>query len=292
MPQLPSILKWLDLALVAAGGLILLVFLLGWAIRGCRDPLRGAPIRANRLSLVHVWICLVVYILGWSIGGSIGSQTAPAGARQEWVDLRSGIIGATVAQVLVIIAVLMVSRTAFLGGLRGLGLGRRSISFDILAAVAGWLVALCVCGLIVLAVELAIARLWPEFTPPTHTVFQMLDDAGTGPLLRALAMLSAGLLAPVGEELLFRGVLQTSLRRALPPRHGSRRHRWLAIFVVAVLFGAMHSATPQHVPALVALGVILGFLYERTGSLTVPVLLHILFNGKSLLWYQLQTVLG
>jgi hypothetical protein len=67
------------------------------------------------------------------------------------------------------------------------------------------------------------------------------------------------------------------------------RHRWLAVLITAVLFGMMHFNVPQHVPPLIVFGFILGFLYEKTGSLYVPVLVHVLFNGKSLLWYQLHT---
>ena len=66
-------------------------------------------------------------------------------------------------------------------------------------------------------------------------------------------------------------------------------HRWLAILVTAAVFGLMHVGTPQFVPALVALAIVLGFLYERSGSLLVPILVHMLFNGRSLLWYELQS---
>jgi membrane protease YdiL (CAAX protease family) len=54
--------------------------------------------------------------------------------------------------------------------------------------------------------------------------------------------------------------------------------------VVGVIFGAMHGPTPQHVPALMVFGCILGYVYERTGSLVLPILVHMMFNGKSLLW--------
>src|SRR5690606_13618209 len=95
------------------------------------------------------------------------------------------------------------------------------------------------------------------------------------------------LLAPLSEELLFRGIFQTGLRRLLPGRPGSVRHRWLAILLASLVFGLMHLAVPQHVPALIVLAVILGYQYERTGSLVVPIFVHILFNAKSLLWHWL-----
>jgi membrane protease YdiL (CAAX protease family) len=61
----------------------------------------------------------------------------------------------------------------------------------------------------------------------------------------------------------------------------------VAVGAAAVLFGLMHWGTPHHIPALIVLGLILGYAYERTGSLRVPIMIHILFNAKSLLWYAL-----
>ncbi len=40
-------------------------------------------------------------------------------------------------------------------------------------------------------------------------------------------------------------------------------------------------ATRPFIPALIVLGLILGYLYERCGSIVVPILVHMLFNGKT-----------
>ena len=70
------------------------------------------------------------------------------------------------------------------------------------------------------------------------------------------------------------------------------RHRWWAIGVTAVLFGLVHYTTPHHVPALAAFGFVLGYLYERYGSLTVVMLVHMLFNAKTLLYEFLRHAVG
>jgi membrane protease YdiL (CAAX protease family) len=106
--------------------------------------------------------------------------------------------------------------------------------------------------------------------------------------MRFAAIASAVILAPLGEECLFRGIIQTAFKKIVPPRLGSMYHRWLAIAATAGIFGLMHAGTPQYVPALIVLGVLLGYLYERTGSLWVVIAVHLLFNAKSLLWYHLQ----
>jgi membrane protease YdiL (CAAX protease family) len=284
----PAILDWLDYLLIAAGAAVIVGVAIRWTRAGGGDPLRGSPIRRNTLSLPEVWICLTTYLLGWWIGGALSRMFTPPGLSPEELLERQGIFGAAAAQLLVITSCLLVARRAFPAGWPGLGLNRRPLRADLVTAVAAWLASLAICGLIVLATDHLILLFFPEFKPPAHTVFKLLEDPATGRPIRLLAIFGAALLAPIGEELLFRGILQSSLARVLPARYGSLRHRWAAVIVVGVIFGAMHSPTPQHIPALIAFGLILGFLYERTGSLRVTILVHMLFNGKSLIWYELQ----
>lgn len=81
------------------------------------------------------------------------------------------------------------------------------------------------------------------------------------------------ILAPLAEEILFRGFLYAWLKSHWP--------RWMALLVTAVLFGAMHQHWPVFLP-LFLLGILLGFLYELTGSLWTCIGLHALFNAVTL----------
>jgi membrane protease YdiL (CAAX protease family) len=93
-------------------------------------------------------------------------------------------------------------------------------------------------------------------------------------------IVTAAVLAPFAEELFFRGIL-------LPALAGRFRSTWAATMVTAIAFGAMHYAVPQTVPALIALGLALGYVYLRTRSLTLSILIHMVFNAKSILWLAL-----
>lgn len=291
MPEYAAIisfgqLPWLAqiyVLLLTAGALVLLCALVSWSRTGMHDPLRGSPLRANHLGLQHVWLCLAGFFVGLWIGAGIERLLAPRAPESV-----ASIVGSSASNVLVIIVCLGVGHYTFLGGLRGFGIGRRSAGVVVGYAVAGWVAALAVCEGVTWIVLVVLRWIAPHYTPPEHTVFQALQDPAVPSWIRVIAILGAAVLAPVGEELMFRGVLQTGLKKVMPCRPGWLIHRWLAILVTAALFGAMHSGTPQYVPALIALGLILGFLYERTGSLLVPILLHMLFNGRSLLWYSLQ----
>jgi membrane protease YdiL (CAAX protease family) len=305
MPLPRTNLEWIDLGLHVTGGLIILTALLIplWRRLTGRppDPLHGAPLRINDLTPLQVWGCFIINFLGASVG-AYAARRIFAGAPPESLRAREGILGANIAQVLTIAAVLSVAAGAFRGRLKGFGLGRRPLRRDLLWAVPACLAGIASTTALVWLTDLAIRRLWPGFEPPSHTVFQTLEDPETPGWMRVLAFLGAGVLAPISEELLFRGILQSSLVRLAgilarrqpgspapidyrPIRWAWRR--WIPILVVGAIFGAMHSVTPQNVPALMVLGVLLGFLYERTGSLTLPILVHMLFNCKSLLWYVL-----
>jgi membrane protease YdiL (CAAX protease family) len=82
-----------------------------------------------------------------------------------------------------------------------------------------------------------------------------------------------GLLAAVGEELLFRGVVLRILFDGLKNIH-------IAILLSALIFSALHFQFYGFLPRTV-LGLIFGYLYFWTGSLWIPIVLHFVFNGAT-----------
>ena len=80
-------------------------------------------------------------------------------------------------------------------------------------------------------------------------------------------LLTVGILAPIAEELIFRGVIYSWLR--------TRLSMVLAIALNAGLFGMIHMGYPLPLMALVALmGAVFAWSFEKTGSLWVPIVLH------------------
>ncbi len=82
------------------------------------------------------------------------------------------------------------------------------------------------------------------------------------------------ILAPVSEELIFRGGIYRILMRYST--------RWVALLLSSAFFSIIHGYTYTFVPLLV-LGLFLSFAYERTGRIAVPILVHGLFNLSSVL---------
>jgi sodium transport system permease protein len=89
------------------------------------------------------------------------------------------------------------------------------------------------------------------------------------------ALLVTALVPAVVEELFFRGYLFTALRTALRP--------WTTVLLTALLFGLFHIVTGGLAwPRLLVttlLGVVLGWVRLRTGSVLPGVLVHLLHNG-------------
>ena len=84
----------------------------------------------------------------------------------------------------------------------------------------------------------------------------------------------AVILAPLAEELIFRGAIYGFLKR--------RFSRWLALFLSAFAFALLHANLASFLP-LLFLGIVLALVYEASGNIRVPILLHALFNAHQLL---------
>jgi len=90
-----------------------------------------------------------------------------------------------------------------------------------------------------------------------------------------LVVVSVVVGAPIVEEIIWRGGVQSALRR-IPGLGG-----WGAIFGAAALFTLMHlgDAAPHTLPTIFALAVAIGVVFERTGRLGAAICMHAGFNA-------------
>lgn len=89
-----------------------------------------------------------------------------------------------------------------------------------------------------------------------------------------LALVS--LLAGIGEEMLFRGFLQTLFAGFVNEPFG--------ILAAALAFGMVHAMSRAYAVVATLVGVYLGVLYAVTDNLVVPVIAHALYDFIALLW--------
>jgi uncharacterized protein len=100
---------------------------------------------------------------------------------------------------------------------------------------------------------------------------RVVEDLGadTNKFLLVVGALVVIVVAPVCEEVFFRGILFAVLRQRMP--------LWPAAVIDGVLFGFVHGSLVI-VPILAALGVVFCYVYERTGSIFPTIALHALNN--------------
>jgi len=114
------------------------------------------------------------------------------------------------------------------------------------------------------------------FTPEQDTILEDVNFDQT--TLTAIATIFLIVVAaPITEETLFRGLFFGALRTRAP--------FWVAAGASGVLFGAVHLPSGDFaVAGLLALfGIVLAWLYEKTGSLGPPILLHMANNSLAII---------
>lgn len=163
-------------------------------------------------------------------------------------------------------------------GFRKIGLVPRWPWRDVRWGFYAGVIGLGLAGSAALLVNFISTRLGHPVDPVAHEALQTLRDEFSTALLLNL-IISAVILAPLTEELLFRGVFQTSLLRLF------RGARWPALLIAAIVFSLLHWSVVTSWHALVplfVLGLVWGVLYERTGSLLAPILAHAIFNAANI----------
>jgi len=111
------------------------------------------------------------------------------------------------------------------------------------------------------------------FQRTPHKIENLLQESHSASDMIQVAI-SAIVIAPIIEELAFRGILQPWLRRVA----GS----WPSIVLTSAIFAIAHfDAWPAPI-ALFVLALFLGYLAHRTTSLVAPMILHAVFNGVNL----------
>ena len=107
---------------------------------------------------------------------------------------------------------------------------------------------------------------------------KMLNVNNISGLIINLIMIAA--LAAIGEELLFRSILQSSLIRVCKNAH-------IGIFITSAIFSFIHFEFYGFLPRLV-LGLLLGYMFFYSRSIWVPMIMHFVNNGTAVVLYYLN----
>jgi membrane protease YdiL (CAAX protease family) len=255
-----GVLMILGIVLALAG-----LIILARGVFGSRGfgPYAGLPERPwgiwEGLELVAAWLVLwMVLVTGASVAAAIVFPRALAEGI-GWLAL-TYVPYALAAFLIVLWFVVAVAPRGT--GLRSIGWRPAKIGASIANGIGAYAAALPV----VLGMSFVALRFFPQ-SPPNPVEAAMTEAHGWGARLVFLFVLCV--LAPVVEETLFRGGL-----------YGGMRKRWslpAAALASGAMFAAVHLSGVNFVPIL-ALGVALAMIYERTGSLVPGMIAHGVFN--------------
>ncbi len=142
------------------------------------------------------------------------------------------------------------------------------------ALVWGCLAALPMLGALALTDRLPF---WP-FSDVADVVDRLIQPLFAKSTIAELAVISA--LAGIGEELMFRGLIQVGLARWI----GGPLGVWIALAVASTLFGLLHPMNWAYVLLAAVMGLLLGGLWIVTGNLLVPIVAHAVYDFLALLW--------
>lgn len=175
-------------------------------------------------------------------------------------------IGQYVSYVPILVAIFLLLPWTAARSLRALGLG--GIDGKTLFAGAAGAIAMYAVTIGAANLEFAFTHAKPQ--EAAVSLFSSNHDVALGISFGVLA----ALVAPFVEELIFRGFLFNAILRYTP--------FWVAAVVSGLVFGMSHGSPTAFFP-LACSGVVLAYVYYRTGSLTASMVTHGLFNTVNVL---------
>lgn len=222
---------------------------------------QGGRVEDNWVSGTDAVVAVVLTIWFLMLG-----REALLGAGERTIEFADIATGAVLyASIVIFLLGLLVYRNLSPAGIFGLS-GERF--FPVLGRS---LLALAAAYPVLLLVQAMVYGVAGTDVQPQEVV-RFLQEAST-PRDRIAVMVMAVVVAPVAEEVIFRGYLYPVGKRYLGP--------FLSLAVTGILFAILHGHAAS-VPALFTLAVCLGLAYEKTGSLLVPMIMHAVFNAVSI----------
>lgn len=114
----------------------------------------------------------------------------------------------------------------------------------------------------------------------TEIMERFVNVTSIGGLILNLFMIAG--LAALGEELLFRSIIQTSLIKVCRNAH-------IGIIIASAIFSIIHMEFYGLLPRFV-LGMLLGYMYYYSRSIWIPIAMHFANNGTIVFLYYLNNI--
>lgn len=264
---------------IVLGVIAVLILFLGWKKGFFHLEEKPWPVA---ITLIQLLGAFAIYFLASYFLSNIGIKVLKKMLTTEYIGLMSWLnFGISfIIAILLGVYLFLLPRTVAKGILRREPYDH-PIHFDIWAAIYAWVMAFPLVLFLSQALEVIVSKIFGTSTLPDQIAVKFLKATFDSPTYFILAVLSITILAPLVEETLFRGFLQTFIRKHLGPKQ--------AIIITSICFSLFHYAAGQGlgnimiILSLFVLALFLGFLYEKQGSILAPMVLHSLFNTVSVI---------
>lgn len=147
---------------------------------------------------------------------------------------------------------------------------------------------------------LVVQRVLTRWIPYEHNTLEILQESDQASLWFNIfvTFFSAAIVAPFIEEVVFRWVLQGWLQKIFhrlrnkdgesnTKTDGDKRICWEAIICTSLIFALLHGGQGPAPISLFILSLGIGYVFDRSGSLTSCVLIHGLLNGMTIIFYSM-----
>jgi membrane protease YdiL (CAAX protease family) len=248
------------------------------------DGRRPRPLLAPQWSLAHLFLGFQAFIfltialgvplmiLFWLVLTRLERLEVPPDTAGAWAAMPMLVIQNLAMAAVVLFFVRGLYRESIEeAGLSGRGLGRGlalGAGVALLLIPVSDLMERLSSRLIVRAMPPAWEEAWRSLRELTD-IQKLLIEPLHSPLGLVALVLVVGILAPIGEEIFFRGFAHRALRTRLGVVLGT--------IASALLFAVIHVSPVGLIPIFL-IGLVLAYLYDRTGSLAAPVGLHAVNN--------------
>jgi len=252
--------------------LVLFVAAVAWRMRSAVVRIDGAPPEIP-VGKVPVWFYQPGDLLGVAaLAGIFYAQAAGnamMGESDEPVKISAGGVIVSIGLQFMLAGIAMAVVIRRVDPVRWLGLKWREWPRVFLVAPAAvvsmWAIF---AGLQGLGYMDLMDKLGVEKVQDTVAIFQKEKDMA----VLILMGFTAAIVAPICEEVVFRGYLYPAVKRFVGP--------WMSALCTALMFSAAHGSVSALVPLFV-FGLALAALYEFTGSIWAPMAAHFLFNAAT-----------
>lgn len=251
----PMTFVWLS----GLGALLFVAGLVYVAVRQLRVRRVLPPERYRGPSVALLLVLAIVLAVGVTL--PFGADVEALLAGEELSRLGAIVLLASTQVALLLVGWAFVLRTNALAGLPAVG--SRADARTVLTGIGWGLAAWIGANIVAVVVAYLFELVGIEATP------QAAEQAAFA-LDPVLVVASFVILAPIAEEIFFRGIVYNAWLR-----EGGRRYAYIGS---SLLFAISHLSLVQFIPLLL-LGLALAWVYERTGSLVAAIAMHATFNA-------------